>query len=172
MPEIVIKKSFRKSLSMRFDRKGILQIKAPVFATKWQIQSFIDKNKDWIEKQQAKKQDSILDPSKIAEYKKLAKETIPPRVQEFAKEYGFSYNTVKITSATTRWGSCTSKKTLNFTYRLALAPQEVIDYVIVHELCHLRQMNHSSKFWDEVRAIMPEYKKQEKWLKENGASIS
>ncbi len=157
---------------MRFDKKGILQVKAPVFVTKWQIQSFIDRNKNWIEKQQAKKQNSILDPSKVVEYKKLAKQVIPSRVSQFAQKYGFSYNTVKITSATTRWGSCTSQKNLNFTYRLALAPQEVIDYVIVHELCHLRQMNHSSKFWDEVRAIMPEYKKQEKWLKENGASIS
>ena len=79
---------------------------------------------------------------------------------------------MKITSAKTRWGSCTSKRNLNFTYRLILAPQKVIDYVIVHELCHLRQMNHSKKFWDEVATIMPDYKVQEHWLKEHGASIS
>lgn len=172
MPEINITKSFRKSLSMRFDRKGVLQVKAPIFLTKGQIQAFIEKNASWIEKQEAKKQTSILDPKKISEYKKLAREIIPPRVEEFAQKYGFTYTSIRITSAQSRWGSCTSKKTLNFTYRLALAPQEVIDYVIVHELCHLRQMNHSSKFWAEVAAIMPDYKNQEKWLKQNGASIS
>jgi len=172
MPEINIKKSFRKSISMRFDRKGVLQVRAPVFMTKGQIHQFIEKNQSWIEEQKSKIQNSTLDPSKITEYKQLAKRTIPPRVQEFAEKYGFSYNTIKITSAQTRWGSCTSRKNLNFTYRLALAPQEVIDYVIVHELCHLRQMNHSSKFWSEVSAIMPDYKDQERWLKENGASIS
>lgn len=172
MPEIVIQKSLRRSISMRFDRKGILQVKAPVFMTQGQIQSFIEKNQDWIRKQQAKKQDSRLEPEKIEHYKKLARETIPARVAEFATEYGFIYNSIKITSAMTRWGSCTSKKNLNFTYRLVLAPEFVRDYVIVHELCHLRQMNHSKKFWNEVAGIMPEYKIAEKWLKENGASIS
>jgi len=140
--------------------------------TRGQIQNFIDKHREWIEKQQSKKQDSVLDPQKIPHYKKLARETIPPRVAEFAEKYGFEYNSIKITSAMTRWGSCTSKRNLNFTYRLALAPEEVRDYVIVHELCHLRQMNHSRKFWKEVSDIMPDYKIREKWLKEHGASIS
>lgn len=157
---------------MRFDSKGVLQVKAPIFLTKRQIQGFIEKNKHWIEASYKKRQNSSLKPEKIEEYKKQAKRLIPPRVKVFAEKYGFSYNSVKITSAKTRWGSCTSKRNLNFTYRLILAPQKVIDYVIVHELCHLRQMNHSKKFWDEVAAIMPDYKVQEHWLKEHGASIS
>ncbi len=172
MPKIEIKKSFRKSLTMRFDRNGTLQVKAPIFMTNKQIQGFIDRNKSWIEKQKIAKQNSQIDPEKIPEYKKEARELIPPRVEQIANKHGFSYNTIKITSAQTRWGSCTSKKNLNFTYRLVLAPQEVMDYVIVHELCHLRQMNHSKKFWNEVATIMPDYKNQELWLKKNGASIS
>ncbi len=74
---------------------------------------------------------------------------------ELAEQYGFRYNSVKITSAKTRWGSCTSKQHLNFSYRLIMTPRDCIDYVIIHELCHLRQMNHSTKFWKEVAAIMP-----------------
>ncbi len=172
MPDIVIQKSFRKTLSMRFDKNGILQIKAPVFSTNYQIQKFIEKNKNWIDSQQEQKKKSLFKAEKIPEYKALAKQVIPPRVSQLAKQYGFSYNAVRITSARTRWGSCSSKKNLNFTYRLALAPPEVRDYVIVHELCHLREMNHSKRFWSEVYSIMPNYKEHEKWLKQNGASIS
>lgn len=172
MPEIQIKKSFRKTLSMRFDKNGVLQVKAPVFLTQGQIQKFIHENQKWIEKHEKQKQDSILDPSKVSLYKKQAQEVIIPRVEELAKEHGFMYNSIKITSAQTRWGSCTSKKNLNFTYRLVLAPQKSIDYVIIHELCHLRHMNHSRRFWDEVAKIMPDYKVHEKWLKDHGATIS
>ena len=170
--QIKIIRANRKSLSMKIDRDGIIVVRAPRFVFQKTIDNFIEKNKAWIEKQQSQRQKSILDPNQVAEYKREARDIIIPRVAEFAKKYGFTYNSVKITSAMTRWGSCTSKKNLNFTYRLALAPDEVRDYVIVHELCHLRQMNHSKKFWSEVEAIMPDYKQQEKWLKENWATIS
>jgi predicted metal-dependent hydrolase len=82
-----------------------------------------------------------------------------------AKLHGFSHAGIRITSATTRWGSCSSKKTLNFSYRLIMSPKESIDYVIIHELCHLRQMNHSARFWREVASIMPNYKIPEDHLK-------
>jgi len=172
MNEIKIIRQSRKSLSLKVDKDGTVIVKAPRFVFQKTIDNFIEKNRWWIETQRSKKQNSILDPNQIAEYKREAREIIIPRVAEFAEKYGFTYNSVKITSAMTRWGSCTSKKNLNFTYRLALAPREVRDYVIVHELCHLRQMNHSKKFWSEVEAIMPSYKEQEKWLKENWATIS
>ena len=170
--QIKIIRANRKSLSMKIDRDGIIVVRAPRFVFQKTIDNFIEKNKAWIEKQQSQRQKSILDPSQVLEYKREARDIIIPRVAEFAEKYGFTYNSVKITSAMTRWGSCTNKKNLNFTYRLALAPDEVRDYVIVHELCHLRQMNHSKKFWSEVAAIMPDYKQQEKWLKENWATIS
>lgn len=170
--EIHIKKSWRKTLSLRFDRKWIVQVHAPMFVTQRQINTFIEKHKDWIEKQKEKRKESVLDTSKISLYKQQAKELIIPRVHEYADKYGFVFHAIKITSAMTRWGSCTSKKNLNFTYRLVLAPEFVRDYVIVHELCHLRQMNHSKKFWSEVAKIMPDYKLAEKWLRENGGTIS
>lgn len=165
--EYRVEKSMRKTISMRFKNKELI-VKAPFFMTKWTINNFVNKNKDWIERQLARQEESVLDATKIDEYKKEARAYIVPKVQEYAAKFGFTYNNIRITSATTRWGSCSSKKNLNFSYRLILTPKEAVDYVIVHELCHLRQMNHSKKFWDEVAAIMPEYKKHEQFLKQQG----
>lgn len=161
---IKIQKSFRKSLSLKLDRNGVLQVKAPFFVTQKQIENFIEKHRDWIEKQQQKLPE-ILSEEKINTLIMQAKTDIPPRVAYFAEKYGFSYQQIRITRAQTRWGSCSSRNNLSFSYRLMLSPQECIDYVIVHELCHLRQMNHSQDFWREVAAILPDYKTREKYLK-------
>lgn len=85
-----------------------------------------------------------------------------------AKTMGLAYKSLKINNAKTRWGSCGSSGNLNFTWRLIMAPKKVVDYVIVHELAHLKQMNHSPKFWNEVKLIIPDYKNDELWLKRNG----
>lgn len=162
-------KSFRKTMSLQI-KNGELIVKVPYFTLKRTILEFIKKHESWIEKkleQFKNKPKSLIDKGKIWDYKKKAKEYIPSRVKQIALENNFNYNTIKITSAKTRWGSCTSKKNLNFSYRLILVPKKVIDYVIVHELCHLREMNHSKKFWDEVWKIMPDYKKYDRWLKYN-----
>ncbi len=183
-PNIQITKSWRKSISMSFDKKGVLQVKAPKFMLSWQIESFIEKNEAWIEKhynkirerQENKKYylfwkeqidfESLKDLQKY--YKSEAKKYIVPRCRELAEKYWFTHEWIRITSASTRWGSCSSKKTLNFSYRLIMAPSESIDYLIIHELCHLRQMNHGPRFWAEVAAIMPNYKIFEKHLKTDG----
>lgn len=105
-------------------------------------------------------------------YKERADALISERVAHYAKQYDFAPKQVKITSAKTRWGSCSPNGTLNFTWRLIMAPMDVIDYVVVHELAHLRVKNHSSKFWKAVESICPEYKKQRKWLRENGEKLN
>ena len=99
-------------------------------------------------------------------YKERAKEYIPPLVECLAKAYGESYRKIGITSAHTRWGSCSSKKNLNFSYRLMMLPPKAIEYVVIHELSHLRHMNHSKAFWDLVCSRMPEYKEIERILRE------
>lgn len=159
-----ITKSFRKSLSLKLDKNGVLQVKAPFFVTQKQIDLFIEKHRDWIEKQQAKIPEKLSE-SEITHLISEAKKYIFPRVQELAELHGFSYEKIRITRAQTRWGSCSSRKTLSFSYRLMQHPKQCIDYVIIHELCHLRQMNHSAKFWQEVENIIPDYKKAEKLLK-------
>jgi len=163
---IEITKSFRKTLSIHV-KNGVVIVKIPFFMTKKSINDFIDKHKSWIEKRLNSDTKSIIDDSKISEYKIKAKEYIPKRTIEIAKKHQITFGTIKITSAKTRWGSCTSKRNLNFSYRLILCPEKVIDYVICHELAHLKEMNHSKSFWREVEWLMPDYKEYNKWLKDN-----
>jgi predicted metal-dependent hydrolase len=101
-------------------------------------------------------------------YRGQARRVLAERVERYAGLHGFTVQKVKITSARMRWGSCSSKGTLNFAWRLVMAPLPVIDYVVVHELVHLRVKNHSKKFWAQVGILMPEYKTHIQWLKVNG----
>lgn len=100
-------------------------------------------------------------------YKKMAKEIISIRVKDYAELLSFKYNKVKITNARKRWGSCSSQGNLNFSWRLYMAPIEVIDYVVIHELVHTEIPNHSKEYWKRVRAIMPDYEKCKQWLNNN-----
>ncbi len=105
-------------------------------------------------------------------YKERAFEIISERVREYSQKHDFMPSQVKISSAKTRWGSCSSAGILNFTWRLVMAPLDVIDYVVVHELAHLRMKNHSRKFWKLVGTVCPDYKRHRKWLRENGEKLS
>lgn len=110
------------------------------------------------------------DPKKIfiLWYQREAYREILRRVNWYAKRDGFKYNHVKISNAKTRWGSCSSLGNLNFSWRLIMAPLEVIDYIVIHELVHLIEKNHSRSFWNKVFLLMPDYKSHKKWLNENG----
>jgi predicted metal-dependent hydrolase len=101
-------------------------------------------------------------------YKSQATLLLFKRVLFFAINYGFQYQKIRITSARTRWGSCNSRGTLSFTYRLVMAPAEVVDYVVLHELVHTQIKNHSKTFWNKVGELMPDYKVRLAWLKKNG----
>ncbi len=112
-----------------------------------------------------------LSSSEIDELTSEAKKVIPERAAFYAKQMGVSYNRITIRHQKTRWGSCSELGNLNFNCLLMLAPTEVLDYVIVHELCHLKEMNHSGSFWREVGRAMPGYRNPQKWLKENGPAL-
>lgn len=92
-------------------------------------------------------------------------------VNRLSKQYQLKFSRIKITNAKTRWGSCSSNLILRFNWRLVFAPQEVLNYVIIHEMCHLVEMNHSKPFWDLVAKLCPEYKTAKLWLKENGSNL-
>lgn len=94
----------------------------------------------------------------VREYRRLAKDWIGKRVQEISREIGVEALSVKVNSAKTRWGSCSGKNALNFSWRLIFADQDSIDYIIIHELCHIRHHNHSKAFWQMVGGIVPDYK--------------
>jgi len=100
-------------------------------------------------------------------YKKAALEKITERVQFYAKVGGYKYSRINITSAQRRWGSCSCKGNLNFSWRLIMAPLPVVDYVVVHELAHLEEKNHGRGFWAKVKILMPDYQKHKSWLKNN-----
>jgi predicted metal-dependent hydrolase len=104
-------------------------------------------------------------------YKKQARAVLAERVELFACKHKFKVGKIRISSARTRWGSCSTKGTLSFTWRLIMAPLDVVDYVVVHELCHLKELNHSKAFWAQVEAILPDYKRRRAWLKKNGNSL-
>jgi len=101
-------------------------------------------------------------------YRQVARRVISERVRIYSDKFRYKYNKLKITGAEKRWGSCSSKGSLNFSWRLVMAPLDVIDYVVVHELVHLVEKNHSRRFWATVEFMMPEYKERRKWLKNNG----
>ena len=101
-------------------------------------------------------------------YKKQARQVITERVEKYAELYGYVYKRIRITSARTRWGSCSSKGSLNFPWRLVMAPMHIIDYVVIHELVHIKEQNHSKVYWNKVEQIMPDYKERRAWLNDYG----
>lgn len=105
-------------------------------------------------------------------YRQAALEHLRQRVEHFSRACAIPYASVGVTAARRRWGSCSGAGRLNFAWRLILCPPDVVDYVVVHELCHIRELNHSPAFWAQVRAILPDYERQLKWLKDNCAILS
>lgn len=104
-------------------------------------------------------------------YKQKAKEKITPLVERYARQLGVECNDILISDLKYRWGSCTLKGNLNFNWRLIKAPQFVINYVVIHELAHLIELNHSEHFWNIVKVQMPNYLETKEWLKGNGERV-
>ena len=105
-------------------------------------------------------------------YKNAARATFKARTDYYLTITGGSYTSISIRDQKTRWGSCSSRGTLSYNYRLIFAPREVMDYVVVHELCHLTYLNHSKDFWNKVASVMPDYKVHKNWLKEHGHELT
>ena len=170
-----LEKSTRKSISVQI-RGGEIIVRAPLRMKKEDIDLFLEKHRGWIEEnlekaQAAKEKIEKAPPLTHSDLEKLAEkalEVIPPRVEYYAGLLGVKYSKITVRNQKTRWGSCSSKGNLNFNCLLMLAPPEVLDSVIVHELCHLKEMNHSKRFYDEILRIFPDYYKHHAWLKENG----
>ena len=139
------------------------------------IRRFVTEKAAWVEKHLAARaampRQEKFTPEEIRLLALRAKQALPPRVAHYAKQMGVQYGRITIRSQHSRWGSCSGKGNLNFNCLLMLTPLEVWDYVIVHELCHLRQMNHSSAFWAEVESVMPNYREPKKWLKDNSNAL-
>ncbi len=179
MKDTKIKKSKRKTISLQIKPDRSIELKAPMQMKDAQIKEFLHQKSDWIEKhlqavyehQKQMSQINHLSQEEIQELANQALEVILKRVSYFAPLVGVTYGRITIRNQKSRWGSCSSKGNLNFNCLLMLMPPEVLDYVVVHELCHRKEMNHSPQFWAEVRKVMPDYEKQKIWLKEHGDEI-
>lgn len=176
--EIKIIRSDRKTLALQILRDGTAVVRAPLFAGEREINNFIENNRDWLEKHTARAvrnieaaRDNKLTENEIRELADKALRYIPPRCEYYSKLIGVSYGRITIRNQKTKWGSCSSKGNLNFNCLLMLLPDEIVDAVIVHELCHRKEMNHSDKFYKEVLKVMPDYKERNKILKKEGAAI-
>ena len=208
----------RKTLALIVKPDGSLIVRAPLRASEKRIQEFVEKNRQWIEKNQAnalaaparasryylpgemflylgaayplemvegQRQPLWLDSTfKLAAshqseaalaferwYREQARQVLSARVELFARQYGFRYKGIRITSARTRWGSCSASGSLSFSWRLIQAPQNVVDYVVVHELVHTVIHNHSKRFWHRVGVILPEYREHRQWLRAHGREL-
>ena len=179
--KVTVIKSRRKTIAIQVNSDLSVTVRAPYGVTEKYIEEFLNKNEAWISKRmneikvkkksiESKNVENVtLDKIKILADQAL--KIIPTRVEYFARIIGVTYGNITIRNQKTRWGSCSSKGNLNFNCLLMLAPPEVLDYVVVHELCHRKQMNHSKAFWTEVEKVFPDYKESIKWLKEEGGQI-
>ena len=179
---IEVIRSNRKSMSLEIRPDLKILVRVPYGLPGREIQKFVAEKENWIEKhleimrvRQEEKLNRLPVPKmtmeEIHELAQEALEVIPRRVAYFAPVVGVSYGRITIRNQRSRWGSCSAKGNLNFNCLLMKTPPEVIDYVVVHELCHRKEMNHSPRFWAEVEKVLPDYRAAKKWLRENGGAI-
>ena len=181
MQKIELVRSNRRSISIEVTRDLRVIVRAPRRLSEKEINRFVGEKADWIdihlrkmkERQDAlaKEQSKALSEQEIRLLTTRAKRVFPPKVKKFAEIIGVTYGNITIRMQKSRWGSCSGKGNLNFNCLLMNAPEEIVDYVVVHELCHRKEMNHSPRFWAEVEKVMPDYKERRKWLKENGGKL-
>ena len=174
---VLLVRSSRKTLAVQIRADGTVIARAPLRMPKDRILCFLSEKASWIRMQQGRMQEREkmrqqarihLDAAQEKELRERAKPVLAQRTAYFARQVGVTYGRITVRDQKTRWGSCSQTGNLNFNFRLILAPSEVLDYVVVHELCHRRQMNHSAQFWQEVAQVLPDYRKRKAWLTENG----
>lgn len=179
--KVTVIRSNRKTVAIQVNSDLGVTVRAPRSALEKDIEEILKKKEAWISKhiekiKETKERFEAEPTEKLTREKVIALadealKVIPERVEYFAKVIGVTYGKITVRNQKTRWGSCSSKGNLNFNCLLMLAPPEVLDYVVVHELCHRKQMNHSKAFWLEVEKVLPNYKEVRKWLKEEGSQM-
>ena len=179
--KVTVIRSNRKTVAIQVNSDLSVTVRAPRSVSEKDIEEILKKKEAWISKHIEKIKETKerveaeptekLTREKVIALAEEALKVIPERVEYFAKVIGVTYGKITVRNQKTRWGSCSSKGNLNFNCLLMLAPPEVLDYVVVHELCHRKQMNHSKAFWLEGEKVLPDYKEARKWLKEDGSQI-
>ena len=171
--EYTLIRSSRKTISVQLSPTGEVVVRAPSRMAMRDIARFLEEKRDWIETHLRKLpevQPKLTD-TELGALARHAKEVLPEIVARFAPLVGVDYGRVTIRAQRTRWGSCSARGNLNFNCLLMLTPDDVMEYVVVHELCHRKEMNHSARFWAEVERVIPSYRESRRWLKENGGGL-
>lgn len=167
--EYEIIRSNRKTLALQLGRDGRVVVRAPRRVSTERIRTFVESHWDWVEKKQRELQQKSALPEcssqEEAVYRQQAAKVLAERTAYFAKQMGVSYGRITIRGQKTRWGSCSSRGNLSFNWKLMLCPPEIRDYVVVHELAHRKEMNHSREFYAEVEKVLPDYRERQKWLR-------
>ncbi|MCQ2545908.1 MAG: M48 family metallopeptidase [Clostridia bacterium] len=174
-PEYKIIRSNRKTIGLSMTSEGLI-VRAPNRASVRSIEKMVRENEAWIAKAALRQQrvnlavaeQGPLTPEDIADLTARAKAVFPERVAHYAPLVGVTPGRITIRCQKSKWGSCSRKGNLNFNCLLLLAPDEVLDAIVVHELCHIKIMNHSRDFYDEVLRVHPDYRQCRKWIKTNG----
>ena len=163
-------RSSRRTMALEVTQEAQVLVRAPRFATGLEIQRFVAAHRDWIETHLVRRQAYLeahppLTQPDIEALRAKAKAYLPERVAYWADRMGVKPTGLHITSARTRFGSCSGKNSLSFSLYLMQYPAEAIDYVVVHELSHIRHKNHSPAFYAEVARYMPDYKQRQAMLR-------
>ena len=181
--DIVVIRSDRKSFAIEIGRDKKIKVRVPRRASKAQIEEMLKAKHDWILKALDKieqrntaeareyEEAKPLSSEEVKKLKKEARNHLASLTEYWAEKIGVSYGRISIRGQKTRWGSCSSKGNLNYNYLLMLCPDDVIEYVVIHELCHRVYMNHSKRFWEKIEEFCPNYRQARKWLKQNGNSL-
>lgn len=163
----------RSTMAIYIRPNGVVEVRAPIRAKKEDIEAFVASKADWIQKNitkmeeiRASAEEIVIKESELPYYKGQLACLLQERCAYFAARMGVEYGKIKINKARTRWGSCNSKGDLNFSIALVLLPGSLVDYVVVHELAHRKEMNHLEKFWKVVEKEMPDWKDRKKRLRE------
>ena len=160
-----------RRISITVQRDGSVRVTKPRRVSTRDVESFLQKCADWIQRARARSK-ALPKTSKIelpkrqyGRFKKSTADFAHTRLQHFSKQYGFSYHKLSIRNQKSRWGSCSRKGDISLNYRIIFLPERLADYIIVHELCHTREMNHSKRFWALVAMAIPDHRERRKEIR-------
>lgn len=165
-------RSDRKTMVIQVKENGEVIVRTSKYMSKDRVEHFIEEKREWIFKVQKKvlekrKKEQMISPEERKSGMELAKRIIQERVKYFAKIMNVDYGRITVREQKTRWGSCSSQGNLSFNWKLVRMPKEILDYVVVHELAHRKEMNHSRQFWKIVESVLPDYRDRRKFLKDS-----
>ena len=168
-------RSDRRSMSLEVRADGRVLVRAPRRTSERKIRAFVEENRAWIAKRLAALAErppvEKLTEAELTALKKRAKSVFAEKAAFYAARLGVRYGRIAVRCQKSKWGSCSAKGNLNFNCLLLLAPEAVLDYVVVHELCHRIEMNHSPRFWAQVATVLPDYNTRRRWLKTHGGEL-